>query len=104
MGTRLGRGPDVVGTTPWSQKRSFHSAYHTQLIGFQKPNLDTARQAIRTCLVEIHSPYNDGWTSSACKHDLYMLKSWLEDEYMKLPTFVGEEAWEQERVIEILKR
>ena len=73
-------------------------------MGFQKPNLYTARQAIRTCLVEIHSPYNDGWTSSACKHDLYMLKSWLEDEYMRLPTFVGEEAWEQERVVEILKR
>jgi hypothetical protein len=73
-------------------------------MGFRKPNLDTARQAIRTCLVEIHSPYNDGWTSSACKHDLYVLKSWLEDEYMKLATFVGEEVWEQERVVEILKR
>ncbi len=104
MGTRLGRGQDVVGTTPWSQKRSLHSAYHTQLMGFRKPNLDTARQAIRTCLVEIHSPHNDGWTSSSCKHDLYVLKSWLEDEYMKLPTFVGEEAWEQERIVEILKR
>ena len=73
-------------------------------MGFQKPNLDDALSAIRTCLVEIHSPYNDGWTSSACKHDLYVLKSWLEDEYMKLPTFVGEETWEQERVVEILKR
>ena len=73
-------------------------------MGFGKPDLDTARQAIRTCLVEIHSPYNDGWTSSACKHDLYVLKSWLEDEYMKVPTFVGEEAWEQERVVEILRR
>ena len=73
-------------------------------MGFRKPDLEPARQAIRTCLVEIHSPYNDGWTSSACKHDLYVLKSWLEDEYMKLPTFVGEEAWEQERVVEILKR
>ena len=73
-------------------------------MGYRKPNLDTARQAIRTCLVEIHSPYNDGWTSSACKHDLYVLKSWLEDEYKRLPIFVGEEAWEQERVVEILKR
>ena len=73
-------------------------------MGFQKPNLDGARSAIRTCLVEIHSPYNDGWTSSACKHDLYVLKSWLEDEYKRLPIFVGEEVWEQERVVEILKR
>jgi hypothetical protein len=73
-------------------------------MGFRKPDLDTAREAIRTCLVEIHSPYNDGWTSSACKHDLYVLKSWLEDEYKRLPTFAGEEVWEQEQVVEILKR
>ena len=73
-------------------------------MGFRKDLLDTARQVIRTCLVEIHSPYNDGFTSSYCKKDLYLLKCWLEDEYMKLPTFVGEEAWEQERIVEILKR
>ena len=73
-------------------------------MGFRKPDLEPARQAIRTCLVEIHSPYNDGWTSSACKHDLYVLKSWLEDEYKRLPKFAGEEAWEQERLIKILKK
>ena len=73
-------------------------------MGFRKPNLNDAYSAIRSSLIEIHSPYNDGWTSSACKHDLYVLKSWLDDEYMKLPTFAGEEAWEQERVVEILKR
>jgi hypothetical protein len=73
-------------------------------MGFRKPSLDDARSAIRTSLVEIHSPYNDGWTSSACKHDLYVLKCWLEDEYSRLPTFQGEEKWEQERVIAMLKR
>ena len=73
-------------------------------MGFRKPNLNDAYSAIRSSLIEIHSPYNDGWTSSACKHDLYVLKSWLEDEYAKLPTFTGEDAWEQERVVEILKR
>jgi hypothetical protein len=72
-------------------------------MGFQKPNLDPAYRAIRTGLVEISSPYNDGWTSSSCKQELYMLKCWLEDEYCKLPTFVGEEKWEQERLIQILK-
>jgi hypothetical protein len=73
-------------------------------MGFRQPNLDDARSAIRTSLVEIASPYNDGWTSSACKQDLYVLKCWLEDEYQRLPKFVGEEKWEQERVVEILKR
>ena len=73
-------------------------------MGFRKPNLDDAQSAIRRCLGEIHSPYNDGWTSSACKHDLYVLKCWLELEYSRLPTFQGEEKWEQEQLVQILKR
>jgi hypothetical protein len=73
-------------------------------MGFRKPNLDPAYHAIRQSLTEIGSPYNDGFTSSHCKQDLYLLKCWLEDEYKKLPTFLGEEAWEQERLIEVLKR
>ena len=55
-------------------------------------------------MAEIASPYNDGFTSSSCKQELYQLKCWLEDAYQRLPTFVGEEKWEQERVIEILKQ
>ena len=73
-------------------------------MGFRKLDLDSAQQAIRACLCEIRSPYNDGWTASACKHDLYVLKSWLDDEYKRLPTFVGEQQWEQERLIKILKK
>ena len=73
-------------------------------MGFRKPDLDSAQQAIRACLGEIRSPYNDGWTSAACKYDLYMLKSWLDDEYKRLPTFVGEQQWEQQRLIDILKK
>jgi hypothetical protein len=73
-------------------------------MGFLKPDISTAYSTIRKSLVEIHSPYNDGWTSSSCKHDLYLLKCWLEDEYQRLPTFTGEEAWEQERLVQILKQ
>jgi hypothetical protein len=72
-------------------------------MGFRKPDLELAQQAIRKSLGEIHSPYNDGWTSSSCKHELYVLKCWLEEEYSRLPNFVGEELWEQERVVYILK-
>jgi hypothetical protein len=72
-------------------------------MGFRKPNLDAATSAIRQSLVEIASPYNDGWTSSSCKQDLYQLKCWLDDEYKKLPTFVGEETWEQDRLINLLR-
>jgi len=73
-------------------------------MGFRKPDLEVAYHAIRQSMTEIGSPHNDGFTSAHCKHDLYVLKCWLEDQYLRLPTFVGEEAWEQERVIEILKR
>lgn len=72
-------------------------------MGFRKPDLNQAEMAIRSSLAEIHSPYNDGYVQMSCKHDLYMLKCWLDDQYSKLPTFTGEEKWEQERVIEILK-
>jgi hypothetical protein len=73
-------------------------------MGFRKPDLGQAVAAIRTSLIEIRSPYNDGWTSSACKQELYQLKSWLEDEYARLPKFVGEEKWEQERIVQKLKQ
>jgi hypothetical protein len=73
-------------------------------MGFKKPNLSLAQQAIQTSLIEIHSPYNDGYVQSSCKHELYLLKCWLEDEYNTLPTFVGEETWQQERLIEVLKK
>ena len=73
-------------------------------MGFQKASIDQAYQIIRNSLGEIYSPYNDGWTSGSCKQELYLLKCWLEDEYSKLPTFVGEETWAQERLIKILKK
>lgn len=54
--------------------------------------------------IEISSPYNDGYTASTCKQELYQLKCLIEDIYRKLPTFADEEEWEKERVAELLKR
>jgi hypothetical protein len=73
-------------------------------MGFQKPDLPSARHAIGRSLVEIQSPYNDGWTSESCKHDLYLLKSWLDEEYAKLPKFPGEDEWEKQRLMDLLRR
>ena len=73
-------------------------------MGFAKTDLDNARDIIRRQLAEIHTPYNDGFIQMHCKEELYMLKCWLEDEYTKLPTFLGEEKWEQERLIKLLKK
>ena len=73
-------------------------------MGFIKPNIESVYSVVRKSLGEIHSPYNDGFTGRSCKHELYMLKCWLEDEYKDLPTFAGEEEWEQQRLIEVLKK
>ena len=54
--------------------------------------------------IEASSPYNDGWTASSCKHELYQVKCLIEDIYQKLPSFAGEEEWEKERVAELLKK
>lgn len=73
-------------------------------MGFRKPDLGGARQAVQHCVAEIRSPYNDGWTAMACKHDLYLLRSYLNEAYAQLPKFSGEEKWEQELVIDRLKQ
>lgn len=73
-------------------------------MGFRKPNFNQAELALRSILGEISHPGNDGFTSSYCKRELYMLKCWLEDEYNKLPTFIGEDKWEQEQILKILKK
>lgn len=73
-------------------------------MGFQQPDYTVIKDALGKIMGEIHSPYNDGWTQRSCKQELYMLKCWLEDRYKDLPTFAGEEQWEQNRILEILKK
>ena len=73
-------------------------------MGFAQPDLRTAEIEIRRCIAEINSPYNDGWTQRDCKYQLYQLKCLLDDVYPTLPRFVGEEAWEQERIVNLLKK
>jgi hypothetical protein len=73
-------------------------------MGFQQPDYAVIKNALGKIMGEIHSPYNDGWTQSSCKQELYMLKCWLEDRYKDLPIFAGEEQWEQNRILEILKK
>jgi hypothetical protein len=68
-----------------------------------KSRLNTAWLEIATCLADVKSPYNDGWTASSCKRDLYVLKCWLDEQYSRLPRFVDEDQWEKERIINILK-
>lgn len=73
-------------------------------MGFRKPVIDDAYNIIGRVLIEIRSSYNDGFVQMSCKEDVYKLKCWLDDHYNSLPTFAGEEKWEQERIVQILKK
>ncbi len=73
-------------------------------MGFAKPDLHGAEQAIRRAVTEIRSPYNDGFTSAYLKLELYQLKCVLEDLYADLPRFGDEDQWEKMRMMEVLKK
>ena len=74
-------------------------------MGFKKPpGADSIVSMLGTLAAEARSGYNDGWTASRCKHELYLVKCYLDDVYKELPKFVDEAEWEKERVAELLKR
>ena len=61
-------------------------------------------QEIRRLSSAAQDSRTDGWTASGCKHELYQLKCFIDDIYRDLPTFVGEDKWEQQRLVDIMKR
>lgn len=74
-------------------------------MGFLKrTDADQVISLLRTLASEARSGYNDGWTASSCKHELYRVKCYLDDVYKQLPSFSDEAEWEKERVAELLKR
>jgi hypothetical protein len=74
-------------------------------MGFKKNwNTSDVYQEIRKLSSAVRDSRNDGWTASGCKHELYQLKCFIDDIYRDLPTFVGEEQWEQQRLVDIMKR
>jgi len=64
----------------------------------------TLEYQVRALAAQAQNPHSDGFTASVYKHELYMLKCLIEDLYQELPHFEGEELWEQERLIELLRR
>ena len=74
-------------------------------MGFKQPaGADSIIGMLGTLSAEARSSYNDGWTASSCKYELYRVKCYLDDVYKQLPTFSVEAEWEKERVAELLKR
>ena len=60
---------------------------------------------IRNLAKMASDPRSDGFTQCTYKHDLYVLKCFIEDEYKRCPEFPQQEAeWERDRLMEILKR
>ena len=52
----------------------------------------------------IQSKTTDTTTAQGCKRELYLLKCLLEDLLAECPEFEQEKLWEQERMLEILKK
>ena len=73
-------------------------------MGSRSLDLKDAWLSISRCIAEVRSPYTDGFTGRDRKHSLYQLKCFLDSEYPRLPRFTGEEEWEQQRIIDILKK
>lgn len=74
-------------------------------MGFRQPGDSNSIIAQLGALVSnANSPYNDGWTASSCKRQLYLVKCYLDSVYPTLPKFANEAEWEKERLIELLKR
>ena len=75
-------------------------------MGFHKNwDVATIMQQLRVVMTECASPYNDGFTACCCKQDLYQIKCFIEDNWDDLPEFPKEERlWEQQRIIQRLKR
>lgn len=74
-------------------------------MGFQKRwDVGSIESQLRALSSEMNSSYNDGWTASACKQDLFRVKCLIDDMYNSAPHFAGEEEWEKQRTVEILKR
>ena len=63
-------------------------------MGFRKPmDYNSVHHQIYMAGVELHSPYNDGYTQWAIKQDLYKIK-WLVDAILKdSGSFSGEEEF-----------
>jgi hypothetical protein len=66
-------------------------------MGFRKPmDYNSVQHQIYLAGVELHSPFNDGFTTFEIKKDLHKLK-WLLDEIMAdSPSFAGEEEFLKE--------
>jgi hypothetical protein len=74
-------------------------------MGFRKPmDYNSVHHQVYMAGVELHSPYNDGYTQWAIKQDLYRIK-WLVDAILKdSGEFAGEEEFLKEHEQKVMWR
>lgn len=72
----------------------------------KKKDWDVAEivRQLRSIHRQASSPYNDGFTASGCKQDLFQIKCIVEDLYADTPTFSIEEEWYEQRTMDLLAK
>ena len=66
-------------------------------MGYRKPmDYNSVHHQIYLAGVELHSPYNDGFTTFEIKKDLHKLKQLLDEIMADSPTFAGEDEFLKE--------
>ena len=66
--------------------------------------MERVRITLRSLAYQAQSPYESGFVSALYKRQLVEIKWFIEDLLEDIGTFTGEEEWEQERLIQLLKR
>jgi len=88
---------------------SIHPCLWIKDMGFKKPaDVADIISQIRQIAAECKSPYNDGFTGSSLKTDLYQIKFFLDEVINECPEFEGEQDWLEEHrkelVVKYLKK
>ena len=63
-------------------------------------SLSDVRWYIQSEMLEITSPYNDGFSTWPRKQRLYELFFLLEEQLEKAPTYAGEQEWLEEQKVQ----
>ena len=66
--------------------------------------MERVRITLRSLAYQAQSPYESGFVSALYKRQLVEMKWFIEDLLEDVGTFASEEEWEQERLIQLLRR
>ena len=85
----------------WSMGDEGYDAWSWMDEDTRTPN-EVLKDHLRQLMIEVKSPYNDGYTAASYKKQIWQMKCWIEDIYANLPNFDEEKDWEKERIFDKL--